>query len=46
MLLAVFVLQQARTRSEPLVPLGLFRDRNFSGANVAIAAVGFTVTGM
>lgn len=45
-LLAVFVLQQARTRSEPLVPLGLFRDRNFSGANVAIAAVGFTVTGM
>ncbi|WP_424937214.1 MULTISPECIES: DHA2 family efflux MFS transporter permease subunit [Bacteria] len=45
-LMAVFVLQQARTRSEPLVPLDLFRDRNFSGANLAIAAVGFTVTGM
>lgn len=44
--LALFVVQQARTRSEPLVPLGLFRDRNFSGANVAIAAVGFTVTSM
>ncbi|WP_259607152.1 MULTISPECIES: DHA2 family efflux MFS transporter permease subunit [Microbacterium] len=44
--LAVFVAQQAVTRSEPLVPLELFRDRNFSGANVAIAAVGFTVTGM
>jgi MFS family permease len=28
------------------VPLDLFRDRNFSGANVAIAAVGFTVTSM
>lgn len=42
--LAAFVLQQAKTRSEPLVPLGLFRDRNFSGANIAIAAVGFTVT--
>ena len=44
--LALFVVQQAFTRSEPLVPLGLFRDRNFSGANVAIAAVGFTVTSM
>jgi len=44
--LALFVVQQARTRSEPLVPLDLFRDRNFSGANVAIAAVGFTVTSM
>jgi len=45
-LLVVFVLQQWKTRSEPLVPLALFRDRNFAGANVGIAAVGFTVTGM
>ncbi|MFE6736452.1 DHA2 family efflux MFS transporter permease subunit [Microbacterium sp. NPDC057650] len=45
-LLIVFVLQQWRTKSEPLVPLGLFNDRNFSASNVAIAAVGFTVTGM
>ncbi|MBO0980953.1 MFS transporter [Microbacterium sp. SD291] len=44
--LAAFIVQQARTRSEPLVPLDLFRDRNFSGANVAIAAVGFAVTSM
>ncbi|MEV8250145.1 DHA2 family efflux MFS transporter permease subunit [Microbacterium sp. NPDC076768] len=44
--LALFIVQQARTRNEPLVPLDLFRDRNFSGANVAIAAVGFTVTSM
>ena len=45
-LLIVFVLQQWKTKSEPLVPLALFRDRSFAGANVAIAAVGFTVTGM
>ncbi len=44
--LTLFLVQQARTRSEPLVPLVLFRDRNFAGANVAIAAVGFTVTSM
>src|SRR5690606_29390321 len=41
--LVVFVMQQAKTRNEPLVPLQLFRERNFSGANVAIAAVGVTV---
>ena len=44
--LLVFVWTQARTRSEPLVPLELFRDRNFSIANLSIAAVGFTVTSM
>ncbi|MFD5224302.1 DHA2 family efflux MFS transporter permease subunit [Microbacterium sp. NPDC058342] len=45
-LLIVFVLQQWRTKSEALVPLALFRDRNFSASNLGIAAVGFTVTGM
>ncbi len=44
--LAAFVWTQARTRNEPLVPLELFRDRNFSVSNLAIAAVGFTVTSM
>lgn len=44
--LLVFVWTQARTRSEALVPLDLFRDRNFSVANLAIATVGFTVTSM
>jgi EmrB/QacA subfamily drug resistance transporter len=44
--MALFVWTQARTKSEPLVPLELFRDRNFSVANTAIAAVGFTVTSM
>ncbi|MDQ1513584.1 MAG: hypothetical protein QOC59_1426, partial [Microbacteriaceae bacterium] len=44
--LALFVVQQARTKREPLVPLHLFRDRNFSVANAAITAVGFTVTSL
>ena len=41
--LALFVAWQTRA-PEPLVPLALFRDRNFSLANVAITAVGFSVT--
>jgi MFS family permease len=44
--LALFVVQQALTKREPLVPLHLFRDRNFSVANVAITAIGFTVTSL
>ncbi|MFT4163684.1 MAG: DHA2 family efflux MFS transporter permease subunit [Microlunatus sp.] len=44
--LALFVWAQSRTTREPLVPLDLFRDRNFSVANLAIATVGFTVTSM
>ncbi|HYH31624.1 MAG TPA: DHA2 family efflux MFS transporter permease subunit [Pseudonocardia sp.] len=42
--LALFVVWQARQRGEPLVPLTLFRDRNFSLAAVAIATVGLSVT--
>lgn len=44
--LALFVWHQARTTVEPLLPLGLFRDRNFALANGAISALGFTVTSM
>jgi EmrB/QacA subfamily drug resistance transporter len=44
--LAGFVLWQARNKQEPLVPLELFRDRNFSLANVAITAMGFAITAM
>jgi EmrB/QacA subfamily drug resistance transporter len=44
--LVLFVLWQARNRQEPLVPLGLFRDRNFSLANVNIAVMGFAITAM
>jgi EmrB/QacA subfamily drug resistance transporter len=42
--LAAFIWWQRRTTGEALLPLRLFGDRNFSLANTAIAAVGFTVT--
>ncbi len=42
--LLVFVWWQSRVKPEPLVPLELFRDRNFSVANLGIASVGFAVT--
>jgi EmrB/QacA subfamily drug resistance transporter len=42
--LGLFVFWQARNRAEPLVPLRLFRDRNFSLANVAISVMGFSIT--
>ena len=45
-LLVLFVLWQARNRQEPLVPLGLFRDRNFSLANVDISVMGFAITAL
>ncbi|GAA3918535.1 MFS transporter [Microbacterium invictum] len=44
--LGVFVWQQFRTRSEALVPMELFRSRNFSAASVGVAAVGFTAASM
>lgn len=42
--MAVFVLWQWRNKAEPLVPLGLFRDRNFTLSNLGISTVGFAVT--
>jgi EmrB/QacA subfamily drug resistance transporter len=45
--LVLFVLWQwllGRRGGEPLLPLGLFKDRNFSLGNTAIMVVGFTVT--
>ena len=44
--LVAFLVWQARVRTEPLVPLGLFRDRNFSLANAGITTVAFAITGM
>ncbi|MFG1621403.1 DHA2 family efflux MFS transporter permease subunit [Kribbella sp. NPDC049227] len=46
LLLVVFVVWQSRNRGEPLLPLGLFKDRNFSLANIAITTVGFAITAM
>ncbi|WP_072687430.1 MFS transporter [Rhodococcus marinonascens] len=45
-LLGVFVWYQSWNKKEPLLPLGLFRDRNFSLANVAITSMGFAITAM
>lgn len=45
-LLVVFVYQQSRNRGEPLVPLSLFRDRNFGLANIGISSMGFAITGV
>ncbi|MDO5681416.1 MAG: DHA2 family efflux MFS transporter permease subunit [Propionibacteriaceae bacterium] len=43
--LVFFAIFQSRA-AEPLVPPALFRDRNFSVANVAILVMGFLVTSM
>lgn len=45
-LLFAFIWWQWRQTSEPLVPLGLFADRNFSVSSIAITTVGFSVTAM
>ena len=44
--MALFVFWQSRNTREPLVPLRLFRDRNFSLANVGITTMGFAITAM
>lgn len=46
LVLAAFIAWQARVPREPLVPLGLFRDRNFSLSNLAITTMGLSVTAM
>ncbi|WP_241387431.1 DHA2 family efflux MFS transporter permease subunit [Rhodococcus sp. CH91] len=45
-LLALFVVDQARNKDEPLLPLSLFRDRNFSLSSIAISAMGAAVTAL
>lgn len=45
-LLIAFVVWQWRNTQEPLVPLALFRYRNFAAANVANVMIGFAITGM
>ncbi len=42
--LGLFLWYQSRTKNEPLVPLQLFRNRNFAWSNITILTVGFTVT--
>ena len=40
-MLGVFIAWQAVNKKEPLVPLSLFSDRNFSVSNAAITVMGF-----
>jgi EmrB/QacA subfamily drug resistance transporter len=46
LVMAVFVYWQSVNRREPLIPLAIFADRDFSLANVGIAVIGFAVTAM
>ena len=43
---AAFIWWQGRIKAEPLVPLGLFRDRNFSLGNGGITLVSLAITAM
>ncbi|GAA1348319.1 DHA2 family efflux MFS transporter permease subunit [Saccharothrix algeriensis] len=45
-LLVAFVLWQRRNRREPLLPLEVFGNRNFSAGTLTAVTVGFTMTGM
>lgn len=45
-LLGLFIFWQSRIKGEPLVPLSLFHDRNFSLANIGIASMGFAMAGL
>ena len=44
--MAAFVYWQSVNPREPLIPLEIFRDRNFGLANLGIAVIGFAVTAM
>ncbi|WP_084145381.1 DHA2 family efflux MFS transporter permease subunit [Amycolatopsis jejuensis] len=45
-LLVAFVVWQHYNRREPLVPLAVFANRNFSAGTLTATTVGFTMTGM
>ncbi|GAC48508.1 MFS transporter [Gordonia aichiensis] len=42
---ALFIYWESRVKTEPLVPLSLFRQRNFSLSNIGIASMGFAISG-
>jgi EmrB/QacA subfamily drug resistance transporter len=46
LIIAGFLWWQSRIKAEPLVPLGLFRDRNFSLGNAGITMVSLAITAM
>ena len=44
--MAAFLVWQSVNRNEPLIPLMIFRDSDFSLSNLGIAIIGFVVTAM
>lgn len=44
--LILFVVNQSRNTREPLVPLSLFKDRNFTLSNVAVMSMAAAVNGL
>jgi len=44
--MAAFLCWQWVNRNEPLIPLGIFRDRDFSMSTLGVATIGFVVTAM
>ncbi|MCV7280408.1 MFS transporter [Mycolicibacterium flavescens] len=44
--IAAFLFWQAVNPRDPLIPLVIFRDRDFSLSNLGVATIGFVVTGM
>ena len=42
--MAAFLIWQSVNRNEPLIPLIIFRDRDFSLSNLGVATIGFVVT--
>jgi EmrB/QacA subfamily drug resistance transporter len=45
-LMTAFVYWQSLNAHEPLIPLEIFRDRDFSLSNVGVAVIGFAATAM
>ncbi|QRY63571.1 DHA2 family efflux MFS transporter permease subunit [Gordonia sp. PDNC005] len=43
--MVLFVVWESKMRAEPLVPLSLFRNRNFTLSNIGIMSMGFAVSG-
>ncbi|ULP39653.1 MFS transporter [Mycolicibacterium rufum] len=44
--MAAFVVWQSVNRGEPLIPLAIFSDRDFSMSNLGVATIGFVATSM
>jgi EmrB/QacA subfamily drug resistance transporter len=44
--MAAFVIWQSVNPREPLVPLRIFRDRDFTLSNIGVATIGFVITAM